>query len=40
MEVMVSLARRICAEEEIKADVRAVLLFGSVAEGSVHLESD
>ena len=40
LEMMAALARRICDEERMKADVRGVLLFGSVAEGNVHSESD
>ncbi|MDI6905025.1 MAG: nucleotidyltransferase domain-containing protein [Candidatus Bathyarchaeia archaeon] len=34
------LARRICDEERKKPDVKGVLLFGSVAKGNVHAESD
>lgn len=40
LEMMTALARRICDEERMKADVSGVLLFGSVAEGNVHSESD
>ena len=40
LEMMAALARRICDEERMKADVSGVLLFGSVAEGNVHSESD
>jgi predicted nucleotidyltransferase len=40
LEIMTSLAEKICDKERRITDVRAVLLFGSVVEGSVHSESD
>lgn len=40
LEMMTSLGQEVCDEERRKADVKGVLLFGSVANGSVHPESD
>jgi predicted nucleotidyltransferase len=37
---MTSLGQEVCDEERRKADVKGVLLFGSVANGNVHPESD
>jgi predicted nucleotidyltransferase len=40
LDKMRSLAIRVCNEESVKPNVKGILLFGSVAKGNVHRESD